>query len=658
MNIPPIFCVLGDAPIIVPWLQSLLRTSFDASLMAIAVLALQPLLRRHIPARWRFGVWLLVLVRFVPLPLPESRFSLYNLLPHARTAVVAEAAIPARVIIDPVLPTPSPVVDHFSGTAPPPAQKPTPTAMPSAPMPAVRAAPILNSVAAKQSPAFPWPALIAAAYFIGASAVLVRLLFSTLALRRIVRLAEPLADEKIHGLLAEVCETMGVARVPPMLLTDALSSPALVGIARPRLLFPRMHLPTLNDGELRLVFLHEVAHLRRRDVLTNYAMAMVAVAHWFNPVLWLVLPVIRAERELACDELVLLHTSDPAIYGQTLLTLLQAAPQARSLAPAVGIVESRSTFSRRIQMIAGFRKRSAWTLVPTGIALALAMACAMTSPLSKAAPPPATPGRRAMPTPSMPPVAEGTTQPAYSDNAQLQILRARRDSLEQDIAVLTAKKASPAEIAAVSDQMRAIDRETGQLQHRMNLESHYLADAQVGDASDQNIAEFIRNDPEIRILEATKDALAQERAATVARHSTPMDIAAIDARSNTVNDQIAAIKKDLTQEYTYAAQKKAINVPTMVMKVYDVHDILDVSDDQKGPLTSDQRNAMKDLGETLKNALDTNAVMSTFNGMVVLNASDDVHKKVARLLNELGDVHRARMNELRVKAEQAKAHSN
>jgi len=79
--------------------------------------------------------------------------------------------------------------------------------------------------------------------------------------------------------------------------------PALFGFVRPRLLLPQGMLETYSLENLRYVFIHELAHLRQRDIYLGWLMALLQVVHWFNPLMWFAFGRMRADRELACDTL-------------------------------------------------------------------------------------------------------------------------------------------------------------------------------------------------------------------------------------------------------------------------------------------------------------------------------------------------------------------
>ena len=101
---------------------------------------------------------------------------------------------------------------------------------------------------------------------------------------------------------------------------------------------------------------------------------MLWSVHWFNPVAWVVWPRVRADRELACDEQVVMATGEAGAYGETLLKMFDGATRLASPA-AVGVIGTKAFFKRRIQMIATFRKRPAWLAVPA-VGLLLAMGAA------------------------------------------------------------------------------------------------------------------------------------------------------------------------------------------------------------------------------------------------------------------------------------------
>jgi len=84
-------------------------------------------------------------------------------------------------------------------------------------------------------------------------------------------------------------------------------------------------MPTDADGwsesRLRIVLLHELAHVKRRDCLTHMLGQAACAFHWFNPLAWLAVKRARTERERACDDLVLARGTRGSDYADQLLEM-------------------------------------------------------------------------------------------------------------------------------------------------------------------------------------------------------------------------------------------------------------------------------------------------------------------------------------------------
>lgn len=220
--------------------------------------------------------------------------------------------------------------------------------------------------AAHSSPAVHWPTTrqwLLIGWLGGALVLLGRTLLASARLCSLLRRYEPVSDPAVLELLEKCEREMGVAQKPILLAGDSSCVPALVGFWRPRLLMPVSVLRDFDRRELRLIFLHELGHLRRRDVAINWIVAGLQILHWFNPVLWLAFARLRVDRELACDELVLsiAQQQERRAYGQTMIKLLQTLFRGTVLPGLVGILEGTHPMRRRISMIAQFDGKQRWT---------------------------------------------------------------------------------------------------------------------------------------------------------------------------------------------------------------------------------------------------------------------------------------------------------
>ena len=134
-------------------------------------------------------------------------------------------------------------------------------------------------------------------------------------------------------------------------------SPAVCGLFNPVILLPQSLVEKLSAGQLRAVLLHELFHLRRKDVWVNCAQALLQIVYWWHPLLWLANARIRRVREEAVDDAVMLALRDEAeSYAPTLLEVAKLAFIRPLLSLGlVGIMESRSALRQRIERLVNFR---------------------------------------------------------------------------------------------------------------------------------------------------------------------------------------------------------------------------------------------------------------------------------------------------------------
>lgn len=168
-----------------------------------------------------------------------------------------------------------------------------------------------------------------------------------------------------------------LARVP-IRQSREVSGPCVAGLIHPRLLLPADLLQRLSESEIRLVMLHEAAHLRRRDPWWNVLIELIHAIHWFNPVVGCILRRWREDREEVCD----LHAlRSPCVdhleYGRVLLKCLERLPAMPSGVAMVGMGGDATGAPRmlvhRVEAIARFSpRRRTWlagvcTLLTVGL---------------------------------------------------------------------------------------------------------------------------------------------------------------------------------------------------------------------------------------------------------------------------------------------------
>ncbi|MFA6309130.1 MAG: M56 family metallopeptidase [Clostridia bacterium] len=182
-------------------------------------------------------------------------------------------------------------------------------------------------------------------------------------------------DHKSMKILAECKEKLGVNTNISIIQTTGVSIPAIFGVIRPWLLIPDNVLNNLKSNNLRYVFMHELAHLKRKDILVNWVVLVLQIIHWFNPLVWIAFNKMRADREIACDSEVLSHleTEEKKNYGHTILDLAEIISGRVYFAGIAGILEDKSQVKNRIKKISQFgNKKNNFSFISVLIIILLA----------------------------------------------------------------------------------------------------------------------------------------------------------------------------------------------------------------------------------------------------------------------------------------------
>jgi bla regulator protein BlaR1 len=306
-------------------LEWLLAATLRASALAVIILVCQQVMRRQMSAQWRYALWLPMLLVLVLPSLPAVPFGLF---PWKTSA---------PVVVD---------IGKFTVTG----------------MPVVEKSVKIAEVGSQPTPVN----ALSIAWLIGAGGVFAAgWIGYRRSMKRIVKNAVA-PEESLLGLLKATSMEAGLARVPRMIVSTAVDSPAVTGIFRPTLLLPAHFPDGFSEEEARLVVLHEFIHLKRQDLVVNGLACVLQALHWFNPILWFAFARMRADRESACDASVLsIGAADRrAAYGGALLKL-QGRFCSRGLSLGfVGIFERSAGMKSRIREISSHSpgKRSGWSI--------------------------------------------------------------------------------------------------------------------------------------------------------------------------------------------------------------------------------------------------------------------------------------------------------
>jgi beta-lactamase regulating signal transducer with metallopeptidase domain len=338
----------------------LLGAAARGAIVLVVALVLTSLLHRR-PAATRHAIWagaiaaqllFVVLALWGPrwhVPVPEA---LRPLVPEATVTTVSsqsrdEYSAPApatRVDVPPTSPR---------AAAPAPLPATATTASPSSP--SVNPAPSAASVPAPApSVGVSLRTMLIALWALGAFAVLLRLAAGTFIVARLARRGARIDDGGWLSLAQRLANTLRIQRPLILLRGDRLGVPVTWGIVYPIVLLPE-DADEWTEERRRYVLVHEMAHVKRLDALTQLLGQFALALFWFNPLVWIANRRLQLEREHACDDYVLRHGTQPSTYAADLLDMVQAlgTPAHRAAQPAFAALAMarRSEFEGRMLSI-------------------------------------------------------------------------------------------------------------------------------------------------------------------------------------------------------------------------------------------------------------------------------------------------------------------
>ncbi|HEY1951886.1 MAG TPA: M56 family metallopeptidase, partial [Gemmatimonadaceae bacterium] len=233
----------------------------------------------------------------------------------------------------------------------------------AAPRAAPTAAPVAsNSDIAAPAPApnkvaptgIPTPTLVAVIWVVGALLVLLRLAIGTWRVNQLAREGLRVEDGTWLSLTQRLANRLGVTRPLTLLRGERLAVPVTWGVVYPAVLLPQ-DADAWTEERRRFVLVHEMAHIKRFDALTQLVAQIAVGVFWFDPLVWLAAHRMRVEREHACDDYVLRDGTTPSLYAGELLEMVRSigTPSHDRAAPAFAALAMarRSEFEGRMLAI-------------------------------------------------------------------------------------------------------------------------------------------------------------------------------------------------------------------------------------------------------------------------------------------------------------------
>lgn len=282
------------------------------------------ILRRSRPAVHAF-LWTIVLVKFLVPPILPGEMSLSGLITRSTDGLIVTQTGKLTA-------TPSAIVEPDANGS--------------------------NVSSAPNEATVRWSRWLASGYLVLVIVLSVRTIRSMKRAKRAVY-ALPRAPEYIQREVAALASRIGLKSLPDVRINDGEFTPYVFGFRRPVLAFPLRLIEQLEVSERRSLILHELAHIRRKDVAVRYLQGAAGILlFFFPPILWIGRRIEHFS-EMACDQwAVAISRSEPANYAHVLVKVAREMSQTPQSYAGLSLIRRPQLLERRVRALIDYQLSS------------------------------------------------------------------------------------------------------------------------------------------------------------------------------------------------------------------------------------------------------------------------------------------------------------
>jgi beta-lactamase regulating signal transducer with metallopeptidase domain/HEAT repeat protein len=333
---------------------SVLMILVKATLILLAALAVTRTMERG-SAIARHLVWFVSLGSLLLIPVLASWTPI-------RLAILPAVDAPSSMVGAPA--TDAPTTLGPSGAASSSAETPISPAQPRSVVHDPDVVATVNTVRGIVSPNIPWVGHLSSPKVLFAIWATVAVLFAgwlawgALAVSRIIRRSRALDSIEWTKPLWEVADRLGLNEAPRLVRSEDAKMPFACGLLRPTIVLPA-ECDGWTQDRRRAVLLHELAHVRRRDLVGHTVGRFACALYWFHPLVWTAAKRLRSESERACDDLALNCGARASDYAEHLLDIVTGVRHHATPAVALAMARRKEFEGRMLAILDPELRRSA-----------------------------------------------------------------------------------------------------------------------------------------------------------------------------------------------------------------------------------------------------------------------------------------------------------
>lgn len=332
----------------------MIETSIMASILVGLILCIKVLFRNKLTPRWQYMLWIILIIRLVLPWSPDSSYSIYSVLTYKNDDAFISSRNPVANFLTQERIQELKDIDDTKVLT----KEDTYTSSSTKTVQANKTQTGMNEK--QDDKPIPFYTICIYIWLTGVILLSVATFIMNRRLLLYIKKQPVITDEKIVQIFEKCKQSMSIQRNIPLFVSGKVSSPTVFGFIRPKLLLSTVHMKILDEQQLRYIFHHELAHIKRRDVGVNWLMHGLLILNWFNPILWYAYSCMREDQELACDALALtcIDSEEQIAYGHTIISLLEHYSSYYQVPSIANFSKNKRALKRRILMIKKFQKKS------------------------------------------------------------------------------------------------------------------------------------------------------------------------------------------------------------------------------------------------------------------------------------------------------------
>ncbi len=317
--------------IIAPVFYKLLFMSLTGLCIAVVIMIIRRVADFYISPHWKYAIWILAFIALILPFRPETNLSLINISQNQNISFKYDEIAINRLFEQYRY-------NQFDNSAPVTDGK-------------VTAETALNAI---QKDSVFFDIILPSIWFTACIGSSLFMLITALRLRLKIKAHKLSLDYKPYYEIAEVCRSsLGLDNKDiEIIIQDFVNTPAVIGLFRPVVILPTF-IKELDKESISHILLHELAHIKRKDLIINYMLIAFQVIYWFNPFLLFIFKYVRQDMELSNDAYVLsiLGYEKHKEYSVSLVSVLAEYNGVSFVPRMLCMIDNKRNIERRIKMI-------------------------------------------------------------------------------------------------------------------------------------------------------------------------------------------------------------------------------------------------------------------------------------------------------------------